>query len=308
MPLLRFGRSGDVQPQDMLRTEREALWSEDPARRVCGNPECADGWAAPWRSRRRPIFEGQWGCSGRCVLAMVRAAVLRESGDGLVDDAPHRHRVPLGLVMLAQGWISQEQLRRALDAQRAHGTGRIGDWLVAECGVDAERVTRGLGVQWNCPVLTTDGFSPEAMSLVMPRVFVEEFGQLPLRVAGGRILYLGFQDRMDASVALAVEQMTELRVVTGLLGETQFAAARSMLMASEGVAMKSENVTDADAMAGRMTAVLEQKQPVASRLVRVHNYFWLRMWMEARALGRTGNLPASNEDVMDLVFSIGSFA
>ncbi len=210
--------------------------------------------------------------------------------------------------MLAQGWISQEQLRRALDAQRAHGTGRIGDWLVAECGVDAERVTRGLGVQWNCPVLTTDGFSPEAMSLVMPRVFVEEFGQLPLRVAGGRILYLGFQDRMDASVALAVEQMTELRVVTGLLGETQFAAARSMLMASEGVAMKSENVTDADAMAGRMTAVLEQKQPVASRLVRVHNYFWLRMWMEARALGRTGNLPASNEDVMDLVFSIGSFA
>lgn len=308
MPLLRFGKPGDVQPQDLMRSERETLWSEDPARRVCGNPECAGGWTAPWRSRRRPIFEGQWGCCGRCVLAMVRAAVARESGDGAADDAPHRHRVPLGLVMLAQGWISQDQLRRALDAQRAHGTGRIGDWLVAECGVDAERVTRGLGVQWNCPVLTTEGFSPDAMSLVMPQAFLDEFGLLPLRVAGSRILYLGFQDRMDASVALAVEQMSELRVVTGLLGETQFAAAKDRLLRSDGVPLKSESVTDTDAMAGRITAVLEQKQPVASRLIRLHNYFWLRMWMEMSALGRTGNLPASSEDVMDFVFSIGSRA
>lgn len=308
MPLLRSGKADDGPVQGVMGTDHESLWANAAGHRVCGNLECAGGWTAPWRSRKRPIFEGQWGCAGRCVLAMVRLAVRRESWDGLVEDAPHRHRVPLGLVMLAQGWITQEQLRKALDAQRAHGTGRIGDWLVTECGVDADRVTRGLSVQWNCPVLTTEGFSPKEMALVMPRVFVEEFGLLPLRVAGSRILYLGFQDRMDASVSLGVEQVTELRVESGLLGETQFATARRSLLECDGVPVKSEAVASSDALAARITAVLEQKQPVASRLVRVHGYFWLRMWLEQAAMGRPGNLPATGEDVMDYVFSVGSRA
>ncbi len=159
-----------------------------PQGRLCGNPECASGWTKPWRNRRRPIFEGQWGCSGRCVLAMVRAAVRRERGDGAASASavPHRHRVPLGLLMLAQGWITHPQLQKALAAQRESGTGRIGDWLMSECGVAADQITRGLSMQWGCPVLTPDGFSPELMALVMPKIFVEEFEVLPLRVAGSR--------------------------------------------------------------------------------------------------------------------------
>ena len=31
--------------------------------------------------------------------------------------------------MLAQGWITHPQLQKALELQRANGTGRIGDWL-----------------------------------------------------------------------------------------------------------------------------------------------------------------------------------
>ncbi len=136
--------------------------------------------------------------------------------------APHRHRVPLGLLMLAQGWITPPQLRHALEAQRQNGTGRIGEWLIAECGLETEQITRGLSMQWNCPVLSADGFSPEAMALVMPGIFVEQFGMLPLRIAGGRILYLAFEDGLDASAALAVEQMTGLKCESGILNEVQF--------------------------------------------------------------------------------------
>lgn len=318
MPFLKFG--SDRSFKIPLGVESDGPWNHaalgDPnlsplpvqtPRRPCGNPECAGGWTAPWRSRRRPIFEGQWGCGGRCILAMVQAAVRRESGGrDAPSPLPHRHRVPLGLVMLAQGWITQEQLRKALQVQREHGRGRIGDWLIAECGVDAERVTRGLSVQWNCPILTTESFSPEAMALVMPRLFVEEFGLLPLRVAGSRILYLGFEDRLDASVALAVEQMTDLRTQSGLVNEQQFSAARSRLLECECVAAKSEAATDADALAARVTAILEHKQPAASRLVRVHRHFWLRLWLEATALGRTAALPDSAEDMQDYIFSIGN--
>ena len=273
-------------------------------RRLCGSAECASGWAMPWRNRRRPIFEDEWGCSGRCVLAMVRAALYRETGNEVLM-VPHRHRVPLGLLMLAQGWITHPQLRQALEAQRQNGSGRIGEWLIAECGLESDQVTRGLSMQWNCPVLGVEGFSPEAMALVMPGIFIEESGLLPLRVAGARILYLAFEDRLDASAALAIEQMTALKVESGVLNEVQFRAARHSLLRCNAVDLKIEAASDADTLAGRITAILEQKQPFASRLVRLHQYYWLRLWLESGTKGKAGNLPVNGEDMCDYVFTIG---
>lgn len=277
-------------------------------RRLCGSADCSGGWTMPWRSRRRPIFEGQWGCSGRCVLAIVRDALRREAGDGrmAMTSVPHHHRVPLGLLMLSQGWITHPQLRRALEAQRQNGTGRIGEWLIAECGLEAEQITRGLSMQWNCPVLSVDGFSPEAMALVMPEVFVERLGLMPLRIAGSRILYLAFEDHLDASASLAVERMTGLTVESGILNEVQFRAARSRLLQGGSVDAKLEAASDADTLAGRITAILEQRQPIASRLVRLHHYYWLRLWLENGAVGKLGKFPVNGEDMCDYVFTIGS--
>jgi hypothetical protein len=236
---------------------------------------------------------------------MIQAAVRRERGDGIESaPVPHRHRVPLGLLLLSQGWITHLQLQKALAAQRENGSGRIGEWLMSECGLESEQITRGLSTQWGCPVLTTDQFSPDAMALVMPRVLVESFGLLPLRVAGSRILYIGFADRLDASAALAIEQMTELKVESGVVEGNQFQVARSRLLACNGVEMKLEAAEDQDAMAGRITAILEQKQPIASRLVRLHQYYWLRVWLESGAIGKTGRLPLTGEDVFDHVFTV----
>lgn len=276
-----------------------------PSRRVCGSAECAGGWRAPWRNRRRPIFEGQWACSGRCVLEMVRAAVRRELGDGtdLASEAPHHHRVPLGLMMLAQGWITHPQLRTALEKQRESGTGRIGDWLIRECNVDAGQITRALSMQWGCPVLKGESFSPERMALVMPKVFAERFGMMPLRVAGSRILYLGFMDKLDASIALALEQMTELKVESGIVDGAEFEIMRDRLLACAEVKVKMEKAENADGMAARITAILEQNQPIASRLVRVHGMYWLRLWLEAGALGRAGSVPVRADDVRDYLFT-----
>ena len=312
-----FGASdGPPWQDDKFRPSKEAAGLDGmglPAshvrgqRRVCGNAECSSGWAMPWRNRRRPIFEGQWGCGGRCVLAMVQAAVRRELGEGVVSASatPHRHRVPLGLVMLAQGWITHPQLQKALAAQRESGAGRIGDWLMSECGLEADQIARGLSIQWGCPVLTTEGFFPEFMALAMPKLFAERFGMLPLRVAGSRILYLGFADRLDACAAFAAEQMSELKVECGVVGGAQFEAARSRLLGCDGVEMKLEVAENNDAMAARITAILEQKQPIASRLVRLHQYYWLRTWLESGATGKAGNLPMTSEDVMDNVFTVG---
>lgn len=284
---------------------RERAVPIDLGARTCGAPDCTSGWIRPWRNRKRPIFEDEWGCSGKCLKTLVRAAIRRETGEmnGVGVDIPHRHRVPLGLVLLAQGWITHPQLQAALDAQKQTGQGRIGDWLVQSCGLAEERVTRGLGVQWSCPVLAMTGFSPSAMALVMPKRFITEFGLVPLRVAGNSLLYLAFENRTNAATALGLEQMTGLKVESGLLSGSQFRGAKKAVLDAESIPMTMESVADSDELATLLTRVLESKQPLASRLVRIHQYYWMRIWMETGAISGAGRIPTGTDDVHDYLIT-----
>jgi hypothetical protein len=285
---------------------REAALPVPLSGQRCGAPGCTSGWMKPWKNRRRPVFEDEWGCGTRCLQALVSAAVRREMGDAASDfsEAPHKHRVPLGLVLLAQGWITHPQLQTALAAQRVSGEGRIGDWLIKSCGLPEERIARGLGVQWNCPVLSLQGFSPKAMALVMPKRFVAEFGLIPIRSAGSTILYMAFQERLKAAAALALEQMCGLKVESGLLTSTQLESARERVLASESVPVRIRQVNDADGLTGTMVKLLEQRQPVSARLVRIHQYYWMRMWMEESAVPVKGGLQQSAEDTEDHIFMV----
>jgi hypothetical protein len=280
------------------------------SRTECGNPVCGGGWTPPWRSRRYPFFEDRWACSERCLLEMVKMAIAREIDDGVLEGVEevagqHRHRIPLGLVLLGQGWITHPQLRKALEMQRLKGKGRIGDWLVSECGLRSEWITRGLSVQWNCPVLTTDGFSPETMARALPRPFIEEYGILPLRVAARRILYVGFQDHLDASSAYAVEQISGLRTECGVIGEDRYRKAKEAVLGCRFVDMKRTIVADRDALVRSIERVIEQGRPTASRLVRLHRYYWLRLWQEEKgSIRSTRQIPDPGE-AADYLFTIG---
>jgi hypothetical protein len=295
------------------REEAQINWAEPSSlpglgeRAACGNPGCSS-WTTRWKDRRRPIFERSWGCSARCVKALVRAAVRREQGEGHAgdDQARHNHRVPLGLVLLAQGWITQPQLQHALAVQRRAGSGRIGHWLIEECGVPEERVTRALSVQWRCPVLQMDGFDPAKMALALPRVLVERLQVVPLRIAAERILYLAFEDKLDASVAFAMERMSGLKVESGLVDGTLLGAARQSLLGFDFVDAVHEYVEDAETMSESIAAALSKIQPKASRLVRVHQFYWLRMWLESGAMGAgEGGIPTTREDVADRIYRVG---
>jgi hypothetical protein len=295
---------GRYRPSDIGSLERERVVVHS-GRIMCGSKECSGTRPMPWRNRRRPIFEGLWGCSKRCLLDMVRAAVRREYGEisTTADGAPHRHRVPLGLVLLAQGWITQSQLQRALDAQRSGG-GRIGERLVAQGGIEHDHITRGLSVQWGCPVLTTAGFDAREMALTMPKLFVEEFGVLPVRTAGARILYLGFEDHLDASLALGLERMTNLKVGSGLLIRSDIQSARANLAKARDVPAKFETMAEPDLLGIKIATLLEDEQPAHAQLVRMHQYFWLRLWLEEGTMRGVGTLPRSSEDMKDYIFSV----
>jgi hypothetical protein len=276
-------------------------------RAECGNPSCSRGWLAVLKDRRRPVFEGKWGCSAKCVRSIVDSAIRREAGeDGAAEeDGGHHHRVPLGLVMLAQGWITQAQLRTALDAQKSAGSGRIGQWLTTECGLNKDLITRGISMQWGCPALTMEGFDAQAMALAVPKILVEALGLVPLRVAGGRVLYLAFADRLDAAAAFAIERMSGLKVQSGLVDAEEWSAARDKLRRCDFVDATFEQLADSKSLERRMASDMVSIQPRASRLVRVHQFYWLRMWLETGSMSRpNGGVPTSREDVVDRIYSV----
>lgn len=268
---------------------------------TCANPGCGSGWLHLLRSRATPVFEGGWSCSPRCTRARLSAAVRREmDGRGLVPQESHRHRIPLGLVMLEQGWITSTQLRQAVAAQKGAGGGRLGQWLVRQQGVSEQMVTRALGLQWGCPVLPLEFHDAEALTVLLPRLFIDAFGALPLRVAAGKLVYLGFEDRLDPVVALATERMTGLRSEAGLVRGSLFRPAHSRMLKATFPSVELIEAASEPALVQRLARTIERMRPVESRLVRVHDCLWMRLWKKPQF----GPLPAI-DSIHDMICSIG---
>jgi len=261
---------------------------------ICVNPACGSGWLRLWRPRQAPVFEGGWLCGAACARAVVLTAVAREMDGRQEEVVVHRHRIPLGLVLVSQGAITPEQLKAALSKQKVSG-GRVGMWLRREHGVEERAVTRGLAAQWGCPVLLLDNHTPAKMASLVPRLFLEVFGVLPLRQAGTRLLYLGYADRIDRCVDFAIERMTGLRVEAGLVDGAEFGRAHARILDEVFPPARLIEAEGREALAASFTRIIEAAKPTESRLVRIRDYYWLRMWrrgagMEAR--------PDSVEDVL----------
>lgn len=246
---------------------------------TCMNPGCTTGWLKLWRRRHVPRFESQWACGPECMQVLVEQAVERELGNGLpLDPQPHQHRVPLGLLMLSQGWITHEQLRTALEAQRsAGGKGRIGAWLMRQCNLPEERVTRALSMQWGCPVLSLQNHQPEMIATLIPRILLDTYGMVPLR-ASRHLVYLAFEDRMDATVALAARRMSGMRVEAGVVTASQFLRTHERMMATAFPKTQLVDVASAGEVVRLVAEAVERVRPQQAKLVRMHRYFWLRLW------------------------------
>jgi len=268
---------------------------------TCANPGCISGWLHLWRSRTAPVFEDGWTCSAACTRARVASAVRRELEGRMTVPEIHRHRIPLGLTMLEQGWITGDQLRNALAAQKAAGAGRLGHWLVRQQGVSESLVTRALGLQWSSLVLAVEFHDAEAVTALLPRLFVDAFGALPLRVAAGKLLYLGFEDRLDPVLALAIERMTGLHVECGLVEGSHFVPAHARLLGAHFPRVELIEAATEMAIVHALSRAIEKTRPVEARLVRVHDCLWLRMDLKPQA----GPLPEA-ASVADLICSIGA--
>src|SRR5579883_2214366 len=106
----------------------------DRARRRVLPPRCSHGacrsrrLANLWTAKSPLWFRGSWFCSPSCAEPAIHRYLAQLAWAPLPPALPP-HRVPLGLLLLSRGDVSESQLQLALDAQRQNQARKIGEWL-----------------------------------------------------------------------------------------------------------------------------------------------------------------------------------
>lgn len=283
--------------------QKDTASRELPSRTVCAASGC-DREPKFWKKTARPVIEGQWCCSRRCAEEIVHATMMRLSqGRQVASPTDHRHRIPLGLVLLEQGAVTYFQLRQALDAQKEAGHGRIGEWLDELCGVSGADVARALARQWNRPVLSAAGFNARQMALVLPAPLRNALRMVPVRVAGGKYLYVAFEGPVDPVAEAVISGMLGLQVESGLLPDEELKQVKRGLGHASAPKVHECSVESAADVVSAIARMLFEHQPVSSRVACLRGTWWLRMFLEPAAMSDTASLPSGSEDVLDVLFT-----
>jgi hypothetical protein len=213
----------------------------------------------------------------------------------------------MGLMLIEQGRITPEQLRAALESQQrmAVETGetvRLGEWLVRSGVLGEPALTRALSAQWNCPVFSLEGYRPQEVAAAMPRFLSEAFGALPVRLAGGKLLYMAFSGSIDRSLSYALERIGGLRVTAGIAPDSEFGRAQARFLETAAPRARFLEAANSRVLARTIARLIESEKPAEARLARIHDYYWLRMF---RGASRRPGLPPT-EAVEDLLCTMGT--
>jgi hypothetical protein len=190
-----------------------------------------------------------------------------------------RHRIPLGLLMLSRGQLTNSQLRTALDAQRAHRHRRLGEWLEELGFATEQQVTAALGLQWACPVLAWRPSRDSACGRMLPYRLLERFHMLPVEfVAATRMFYVAFCDGIDYTALYAIEQMLDCRTEACLIDSSSMdRELERMGHAARTGDRLFESWCDPAAMARITSGYAQQLGAGQVRIVGCGEYIWVRL-------------------------------
>jgi hypothetical protein len=190
------------------------------------------------------------------------------------------HRAPLGLLMLSRGLVDNEQLKKALKAQKDSGTGRIGEWLRHMGAVTEEQVTQILGVQWSIPVFPLDQSRRFLQCAhLVPFPLLELAEMVPVHhIPTSRHLYVAFIDRVNYSALYALEQVLECRTEPCLAVQSQVIQALNEIRSRpRPVEILVDNISDPGEMASAILAHAMRLDGLDVRVSGFDNLIWARI-------------------------------
>jgi hypothetical protein len=258
----------------------------------CENSDC------PFRSPLKKILrrgknegvllQGRWYCCLDCfedAITGVFNGLLKLPDEPL----PRLHRVPLGLLLLGRGVITDSQLKSALQAQREGGTGRLGRWLVRLGVASAQDVSAALAAQWGCGVFPIErDHHYRECSQMLPFALLESSRMIPVHyLAPSQLLFVAFSEDIDHTALYAVEKLiggrTEPCIVTEGAMEQALEEIRAVSRPAEIV---FETIWDAPEMARTIRDYAVKLNADELILARPRRFLWVRL----RAAGKSWDL------------------
>ena len=119
----------------------------------CSDHDCCRAGLSLLKARPRGMrIEDSWFCSPECIRRALQTELRRCINEVYAKPRP-LHRMPLGLLMLSRGFVSEAQVQSALLAQRRAGRGKIGQWLQTLGFATEKQVVTALALQYAMPVL-----------------------------------------------------------------------------------------------------------------------------------------------------------
>jgi hypothetical protein len=232
-----------------------------------------------WMRSSGTEFDGRWYCSMECLQRAVRLAVQNHISRFLFE-RPRSYRLPVGLLLVNRGQITNAQLQEALRLQREHRSGRIGTWLRQMNATTDHEIVKALAQQWACPVYPLDRH-PQVVSWtdVAPFTLFAAAKAVPVHLSlDGRTLHVAFSERVDHTLLYALERMLDCRTIACVASES---AVNAMLEAKGLAADRSdinfETLRDAGGIASAICSYVQQIEAPQLKLERAGPYLWARL-------------------------------
>jgi hypothetical protein len=162
-----------------------------------------------------------WYCSADCFVSAVLAPLTSLSTRRVVE-MPRNPRLTLGLTLLAKGYISEEELRLAMECSQKWNE-PVEDTLLRIGLVTERHIAAARAAQWGHPFLgqENDGKPVEAD---LPPTILRAFSAVPLHYApSAKRVVLGFVERVHHSLLQSIEEVTGCRAEACFVTPADFA-------------------------------------------------------------------------------------
>lgn len=245
----------------------------------CESVGCADAkpsWHRMWARRHGTTLEGVFYCP-RCLQPALLAHLSRLHAAAL--PSPPSNRIPLGLLMVARGKLTYNQVLAGLEAQRRARYGRIGDWFEKLGFATEQEVTIALGLQWGCPVASSLDMGVIDPPRQLPLALLEAFHMLPLNYATTiNTLYLAVGERVHHAALYAVEKMLDCRTQPCVAWRKNLAPRLERLRQQPpSNEVVFGQIRDTMEMGRISASYLAKTGAKEARLCRIGRFIWLRL-------------------------------
>ena len=247
----------------------------------CANRDCQHRRTLlqRWKHGSEGVFvQGRWYCCAECSEPAIASLV-----DDLIhipDGEPQRaYRIPLGLLLLGRGAITEDQLKEALRIQREGNGERVGQCLLRQGAITHDDVAQALGMQWGCPVFPIQR-DPSYLECAarLPLSLLEARRMLPVHyLSGSRLLYVAFSDYLDRTSLYAVERLLGERTVACVITEPGMREAFEQL---REFVRPTEILSDLRSPRAIAEKILEHWRTSGAqemRFARPAGYLWVRL-------------------------------